>query len=138
MINGIRHQKELVLIDGIEILHWVSEGGVRGPPVAPRNHPVAITPHRNNGRINPQLQLTDRIGELVSAQRLRYEVAPDSIIAKAMNQFSASAIAKTLLQGERMKILRTLNDVANSRMYLAGPTVKDRTACVMGLLDEIL
>ena len=135
IINGVLHQKELILIGGLEVQHWVTEAGVRGPPVVPINHPATITPHKNNARRNSQLQMTDRIGELVDAQRSRYEVAPDRIITNAMSQFGASAIGKGLQQGERMKVMRALNDVANSRMYLTGATVRERTAYVTSWLE---
>lgn len=71
-INGIKHHKEMVLVDGIERELWVNENGDAGPPVN-----VAETPpigHKKQSVPSPHLQLSSKIGELVEAHKNAYEV----------------------------------------------------------------
>ena len=85
--------------------------------------------------LSPQLQMTNRIGDLVEAQREMYKVTPGRVIESAMDQFSSSSKSQSMSALNRMKVKRALADIANSQMYLSAKEVDERSDYVEAWLS---
>ena len=133
VIKGIVHNKKLLLIDGVEVAYWFSDTGVKGPPVVNAILPVINLKHKL--LLSPQLQMTNRIGDLVEAQREMYKVTPGRVIESAMDQFSSSSKSQSMSALNRMKVKRALADIANSQMYLSAKEVDERSDYVEAWLS---